>query len=289
MFVVKPLQTNQPTLSLITSVLPKVTCDLPLQGASGVQHLKHIKDLSLADPFLDQPGEVDLLIGCNVLQDVLMSEIKRGNPEQPMAMKTIFGWAILRRYKLNSKFYSTHPTQVCSVTASLNSDDLLRQFWEIEESATSHQKCLTPEKQEVITHFKHNHVLLPVGWYEVTLPKKSNAPTLGESRAQAVNRYMANECSILRKGTYDKFQGVVQEYLDLNHAETVPTSEINKLVGKTYYLPMHAVTKESRTSTKLYLPSLKFWQIAVEACAGHWVQTGRGIPAATATLPYPGS
>ncbi len=93
--------------------------------------------------------------------------------------------------------------------------------------------------------------MLPVGRYEVTLPKKSNAPTLGESRAQAVNCYMANERSILHKETYDKFLGVVQEYLDLNHAETVPTSEIDKPVGKTYYLPMNAVTKESSTSTKL--------------------------------------
>ena len=117
--------------------------------------------------------------------------------------------------------------------------------------ATSNKKSLTPEEQEVITHFKHNHVLLPVGRYEVTLPKKFNAPLLGESRLQAVNRYMANERSILDKGTYDTFQGVVQEYLDLNHAEIVPPSEINKTVGKTYYLPMHAVTKESSTSTKL--------------------------------------
>ena len=90
----------------------------------------------------------------------------------------------------------------------------------------------TTEEQEVITHFKHNHVLLPVGRYEVTLPKKFNAPLLGESRLQAVNRYMANERSILHKGTYDKFQGVVQEYLDLNYAEIVPPSEINKMVGK---------------------------------------------------------
>ena len=77
---------------------------------------------------------------------------------------------------------------------------------------------------------------------------KYNAPLLGESRLQAD---MANERSILYKGTYDKFQCVVQEYLDLNHAEIVLPSEINKPVGKTYYLPMHAVTKESCTSTKL--------------------------------------
>ncbi len=67
----------------------------------------------------------------------------------------------------------------------------------------------------MISHFEANHILLPTGRYKVTLPKRSDAPLLGESKLQAVNRYMANERSILRKETYEKFQGVLQEYLDL--------------------------------------------------------------------------
>ena len=52
------------------AVVPKVTCRLPVQGAAGVRRLEHLKYLSLADPSFDQPGRVDLLIGCNLLQDV---------------------------------------------------------------------------------------------------------------------------------------------------------------------------------------------------------------------------
>ena len=50
---------------------------------------------------------------------------------------------------------------------------------------------------------------------------------LDESRAKAIQSFNANERSIIRKGTYEAFQKVVQEYLDLNHAELVPQSTLS--------------------------------------------------------------
>ena len=44
---------------------------------------------------------------------------------------------------------------------------------------------------------------------------------------------------------------MVQEYLDLGHAELVPKTAMNSPVSEHYYLPMHRVTKASSTSTKL--------------------------------------
>ena len=82
----------QPVLSLTAAVVPKVTCDLSLQGATGVKSYSHLKDLSLADPNFDQPGKIDLLIGCNTLQDIFKADIKKSSSEQPMAMRTIFCW-----------------------------------------------------------------------------------------------------------------------------------------------------------------------------------------------------
>ena len=76
-FTVRAVQSSRQSLTLMAAVVPKVTCDLPLQGAAGVRKLEHLNNLSLADPSFDQPGRVDLLIGCNLLQDVLTSEIKR--------------------------------------------------------------------------------------------------------------------------------------------------------------------------------------------------------------------
>ena len=99
-FIVRAIQSSRPSLTLPAAVVPKVTCDLPLQGAAGVRKIEHLKNISLADPSFDQPGRIDLLIGCNLLQDVFSSEVKRSSPNQPEAMSAVFGWAILGRYKL---------------------------------------------------------------------------------------------------------------------------------------------------------------------------------------------
>ena len=85
--------------------------------------------------------------------------------------------------------------------------------------------------------------------YQVTLPGKTDAPPLGDSRAQTVSRYCSNERSVTRRGIWDSFQEVVQGYLDLQHAEPVPETELSSPLQ--YYLPMHAVFKHSSSSTKL--------------------------------------
>ena len=109
----------------------------------------------------------------------------------------------------------------------------------------------TPTEELVQDHYLQTHVYHPEpGYYQVSLPKITDQPSLGLSRPQALNRFMSNEHSLIRKGTHDAFQGVVREYLDLGHAELVPPSDLTSQ-GSHYYLPMHGVTKPGSTSTKL--------------------------------------
>ena len=91
----------------------------------------------------------------------------------------------------------------------------------------------------------------PAGRYVVTLPKRATTLQLGESRRTALNHYLRNEQSLFRKGNWAQFQAVVQEYLSLGHAKLVTPQELCTSVQNSYHLPMHAVYKESSTSTKL--------------------------------------
>ena len=43
----------------------------------------------------------------------------------------------------------------------------------------------------------------------------------------------------------------MQEYFNLGHAELVPPDDLNKPVRDVFYMPMHAVRKETSTITKL--------------------------------------
>ena len=84
------------------------------------------------------------------------------------------------------------------------------------------------------------------------LPRKSNPLSLEESRSQAVRRFLSLERSLHSKNEFSAFDKVMQEYyFDLCHAELVPAADLEKPENKVFYLPMHAVKKESSTTTKI--------------------------------------
>lgn len=43
----------------------------------------------------------------------------------------------------------------------------------------------------------------------------------------------------------------MEEYLDLQHVEPVPVTDLQKPPEDVFYLPMHAVRKEHSTATKI--------------------------------------
>ena len=138
----------------------------------------------------------------------------------------------------------SHPTIINST------DQVLTKFWETEEPPAMNT-ALTPEEDQVQKHYDATYVYLPESRrYEVSLPRKPGVAALGDSRTQALQRYQANERALLRKGTWEPFQAVIQEYINLGHAQPVPQPSLT-MAKVSYYLPMHWVVKSSRTSTKL--------------------------------------
>ena len=107
------------------------------------------------------------------------------------------------------------------------------------------------EEQEVVKHFKLNHSQNTEGRFVVSLPKQTSVEPLGESRSQAVRRLMYLEQSLKRKNQHQQFTAVMQEYLDLGHAEIVPNKDLMKPEAEVFYLPLHVVHKESSTTTKV--------------------------------------
>ena len=120
----------------------------------------------------------------------------------------------------------------------------------LDSGKLKNQSCL-PRKSSLLKRNSSNHkYLAEKSRYSVSLPRKHDTPSLGSSRQQAIQRFRSNEASIIRKNTYEPFQSVVQEYFDLGHAELVPATSLAS-DKENFYLPMHAVTKSSSTSTKL--------------------------------------
>ena len=83
------------------------------------------------------------------------------------------------------------------------------------------------------------------------LPKRELPIHLGKSRNTALKRFLQNERSLKAKGHWEPFSQGVQEYLDLKHAEMIPLHQLTPEPSGSFYLPMHGMTEESSTTTKL--------------------------------------
>ena len=232
--------------NLTAIVVPRVTCDLPVKPVSFGPNWNHLNGLSLADPDFGRPGRIDLLLGVDIFIEALLHGRRAGSTGTPVAFETVFGWVLAGPTDQLSpeNCIATHHALVAT------GDDLLRKFWEIEES-TKHESNLSPEEKFVVQHFDENHCRTSDGRFIVPLPKKPHAPPLGESRTLAVRRFLCLERSLRAKGEFDAVESVIKEYFVLKHAEPVPAADLDAPPGSVFYLPMHVVKKESSTTTKI--------------------------------------
>ena len=136
------------------------------------------------------------------------------------------------------------------LTATDKCDEILRKFWEIEETM-SDDGPMTVEEKHVAQHFNDNHFRDEFGTFVVPLPRKQYTKPLGESRSIALRIFLHLERSLLAKQQSAEFNSVMSEYFELNHAEVVPPLDVDKTPDKIFYLPMHAVRKDSSSTTKL--------------------------------------
>ena len=66
-----------------------------------------------------------------------------------------------------------------------------------------------------------------------------------------MRRFLTLERSLRLKGNFEEFDAVISEYFHMGHAEKVPVVDLHKPVDQVFYLPIHAVRKESSTTTKV--------------------------------------
>ncbi len=194
-----------------------------------------LRHYSLADPELG--GKVDMVLGVKQT-----SALTTGCPFQVgtlQALPTQLGLC------LSGPLDSAARLSVNTISSSPTLEEDLSRLWELDKVPEA--SAYSEEEKSALEQFETSCQRVD-GRYAVSLPRVSSPPELGDSRKQAMSRLFANEKTLRSKDKLDAFHSVVREYFTLDHAELVPASDINK---PSYYLPVHAVLKESSTSTKV--------------------------------------
>ena len=110
---------------------------------------------------------------------------------------------------------------------------------------------VTMVEQVLIDHFNSTYKREKRGRFIVPLPKTEDAKSLGELRSLAMQRFTWLEQSLWTKGKFLEFADAVQEYSEQGHAKPVPSRDLEKPYKDVFYLPMHAVTRTSSSTTWL--------------------------------------
>ncbi|XP_076392689.1 uncharacterized protein LOC143265292 [Megachile rotundata] len=223
-------------------VMPKVTADIPnfKLPRSLLQIPSHIQ---LADPHFDVPRDVDMIIGNGHLWDIMSVGCHRLGPGLPILMKTQMGWVFGGRFK-NSV---VPQPQVYNVVTNDELSKQLTQFWEVETISTNEELLSHPcEEHFIRTVTRHTD-----GRFIVQMPVTDDVKNLGNSEVMAANRFRNLERKLAKSPALRlDYVGFIREYIALGHMSKVSRHTLTNAC-LSYYLPHHAVIKETSTTTRV--------------------------------------
>jgi len=219
--------------------LPAVTC--PVDGWNIPEELA----IDLADPEFFEAGSIDLLIGGGAFFDLLEPERVHLGVDTLCLQGSKFGWIV------------TGEIGVISLPSIASMGQLLEEDWRsIKDKKDNlygrHSKInlkLLEEKQTA-EHFKENTKRGTDGRFIVRLPLKPSVEELGDTLKLATTRFLSIERKLMRDEKLKKeYTTFMEEYLGLGHMEEVIDED--QIPKRVFYLPHHAVIKESSLTTKV--------------------------------------
>ncbi|XP_030765371.1 uncharacterized protein LOC115889501 [Sitophilus oryzae] len=240
---IKPIGKSDPIYSLEFIILNEISDNLPINSLP-VEQFSKFSQLPLADPNFHLSKPVDILLGADIYGFLITGNKLLSDPDQPVALETIFGWIITGRVKTSSVSLSVNSYFLTSY-ASL--DQSLQRFWELEDVPQS--STLSSDERLAEEHFCKTFSRTLSGRYKVSLPFKTLEPIFEGSRDVALRRFFSLEKRLLRNPQlYSQYSNYMREYLDSHNMIAVQNPSPNT---HSYYLPHHCVIRPDSLTTKL--------------------------------------
>jgi hypothetical protein len=227
-------------------VLSKITGNLPLTSFSK-EGLRIPQHLELADKAFNVKGPIDLLLGTGLFLSLLKDgQISLQNGHLRL-QNTHLGWVLGGQLHLQG--LGTVSTNNVSINMD-NLNSLVGRFWEVEGYKPLCSNNLTKDEIKTENHFIQTFQKDVTGRFIVKLPSRNDVIELGDSHNLAKKRFLNLESKLIKNKQFQiDYGNFIREYRNLGHMENVPLIEINN--PDCYYLPHHAVYKNSLDSKKI--------------------------------------
>lgn len=227
-------------------ILPEIMWNLP---PAKVCHVELPNDICMADPTWAEVGNIDMLLGRELYNDILLDGMIRlkSEREDMLLQNTQFGWIVSGRATIEQFEQSRKIVSLACNEPTL--DEQISRFWEIEQCQTS--SILSPDETKCEEIFERTTTRGPDGRFIVTLPKDTaKMKALGTSyniakrRLQSLIRRLKANPELQRQ-----YQEFLSEYEQLGHMEEI-TPNVND-ESLAYYMPHHCIVRPDSLTTKL--------------------------------------
>ncbi|XP_018359711.1 PREDICTED: uncharacterized protein LOC108758964 [Trachymyrmex cornetzi] len=220
-------------------IIPTITNLIPSE-AFPRNSIKIPSNIKLADPEFHLPRPVNLLIGAGATLSLFsVGQINLSCDGHDLFLqKTRLGWVVAGSTALPAGQNS----ETCYLTKL---ESRLEGFWAIEEVASSKPKSV--EETDCEAHFVKNTRRDISGRYVVRLPFRETNKRLGDSHAIALRRFLSLERKFRANASLkSEYTRVIEEYMKMNYVSVIANDNDDG-----YYMPHHAVIKESSNTTKV--------------------------------------
>ena len=258
-------------VQLSAFVIPLI-CD-PLQSQSivhaSVTHA-HLRGLKLADYSTGEDDiMVDILVGSDQYWQLVSGKVVRGD-DGPTAIQTKLGWVLsgptngaVQNDQQQNNLVTMHVLKTATKPVDITIESLdgsLQRFWDL-KSLGVRPRSVYEKFEERITFEKDR--------YKVHLPWKLPHPILPDNYELSMKRLS----NLLKRLNQDpevlkEYDSVIKEQLKNGIVEVVEKPADGE-VGKTHYLPHHAVIRRDKATTKLrvvYDASARSYGAALNDC-----------------------
>ena len=238
----------------------------PMQAIQvDIDQWPHLRDLNLSDPNVPENAEIDMLIGQAPFQHIVKGDVVKPQAQsrsmQPSAWNTIFGYAIMGPVSSRSDQKSSSLTaSICQLDQSVRVEDTestenpnLERFWSVDIlGITDKEEHLSQEDQQAWKVLK-DEIEYDGERYVVPLIFKKNSPILSDNFGQAKRQLESTEARLLKSPTLQmRYTEAINEYERRGYARKLTEAEcIEFSNGENYFVPHHAVIRESSVATKV--------------------------------------
>lgn len=218
------------------SIISKISCNHP-QRPIQIELEQKVPRHQLADPLFRVPGVIDALIGAGTWATLVRNGLCRidDNDGNLTAQNSALGWVISGEIT-GVRTGSSAACQISSTDDTLELD--LHQFWEVDDTETA--TVLTPDQRFVEENFVKTHRRDSSGRFHVTIPIKTDAPPLGQSRRVALERFLALEAKMKRRPDLAlKCREFMNDYIEVGDmvlADRAPSDP-----SQVFYIPYHMI------------------------------------------------